>query len=639
MRESYQLYDSGDSYLRLSVAGEGKFREGLGFAMGEEPSHLKSPVLLELSACNDLSGFVSLLEQEGLHNIERSSLWYGRRIGSRKMGFEERTPLMIAALFGSKEIVAYIIRSGRVDVNRSCGSDGATALHCAVAGFSSNSPEVVNLLLKACADPNSYDANGYKPVDVIFPSLSPVFSLRKKILERLLNGDHDLIELEDLQEQREASVSSPRPSEKKEYPVDPTLPDIKNGIYGTDEFRMYAFKIKPCSRAYSHDWTECPFVHPGENARRRDPRKYHYSCVPCPEFRKGSCSRGDSCEYAHGIFECWLHPAQYRTRLCKDEMNCTRRVCFFAHKPEELRPLYPSTGSGLPSPRSSFSSCNSSSSFDIGPISPLGLGSLTTPPLSPNSVSSPISGKTWMNWPTNIPPTLYLPGSRLKSTISAREIDFTDDIPGLSSPTGWKPTPVSSASSFSGDIIAKSLNKLAGGINQTSLNDMFGPDDSSGLQIRRNAINSHMHSSYTTSNSLASSPIGAKSSFPMDSPTVMTSRAAAFAKKSQSFVERSNGQSRHSAISSVTSSTCMDDWGSPDGKLDWGVHGDELHKFRRSASFGFRVGGGTRQLVEPVGLDEPDVSWVDPLVKEPSETRLGSVWTEQSFMEAEQTVA
>ncbi|KAE8813657.1 Zinc finger CCCH domain-containing protein 33 [Hordeum vulgare] len=29
-------------------------------------------------------------------------------------------------------------------------------------------------------------------------------------------------------------------------------------------------------------------------------------------------------------------------------------------------------------------------------------------------------------------------------------------------------------------------------------------------------------------------------------------------------------------------------WGSPGGKLDWGVQGDELHKFRKSASFGFR---------------------------------------------------
>ncbi|KAG0489634.1 hypothetical protein HPP92_006497 [Vanilla planifolia] len=119
---------------------------------------------------------------------------------------------------------------------------------------------------------------------------------------------------------------------------------------------MYAFKVKPCSRAYSHDWTECPFVHPGENARRRDPRKYSYSCVPCPDFRKGSCLKGDACDYAHGVFECWLHPSQYRTRLCKDETSCNRRVCFFAHKPEELRTVNPTaasvSGLNLPIPGS-----------------------------------------------------------------------------------------------------------------------------------------------------------------------------------------------------------------------------------------------------------------------------------------------
>jgi hypothetical protein len=106
---------------------------------------------------------------------------------------------------------------------------------------------------------------------------------------------------------------------------------------------MYSFKVKPCSRAYSHDWIECPFVHPGENARRHDPRRYSYTCVPCPDFRKaGACRKGDACEYAHGVFECWLHPAQYRTRLCKDEVGCARRICFFAHKPHELRAVNPS---------------------------------------------------------------------------------------------------------------------------------------------------------------------------------------------------------------------------------------------------------------------------------------------------------
>lgn len=96
--------------------------------------------------------------------------------------------------------------------------------------------------------------------------------------------------------------------------------------------------MKRCPRARPHDWTQCPFAHPGEKARRRDPRRYKYSGTACPEFRKsGCCRRGDACPFAHGVFECWLHPSRYRTQLCTDGTNCKRRVCFFAHVESELR--------------------------------------------------------------------------------------------------------------------------------------------------------------------------------------------------------------------------------------------------------------------------------------------------------------
>ena len=49
------------------------------------------------------------------------------------------------------------------------------------------------------------------------------------------------------------------------------------------------------------------------------------------------CPRGDSCPYAHNVFEYWLHPSRYRTQLCKDGAACARRICFFAHSPLELR--------------------------------------------------------------------------------------------------------------------------------------------------------------------------------------------------------------------------------------------------------------------------------------------------------------
>ncbi|KAE8703080.1 Zinc finger CCCH domain-containing protein 2 [Hibiscus syriacus] len=110
--------------------------------------------------------------------------------------------------------------------------------------------------------------------------------------------------------------------------------------YGSDHFRMYEFKVRNCTRSRNHDWTDCPFVHPGEKARRRDPRRYRYSSTICSDFRSGGgCPRGDDCEFAHGVFECWLHPTRYRTEACKDGKNCKRKVCFFAHSSRELRLL------------------------------------------------------------------------------------------------------------------------------------------------------------------------------------------------------------------------------------------------------------------------------------------------------------
>ncbi|XP_059276733.1 zinc finger CCCH domain-containing protein 20-like [Lycium ferocissimum] len=150
-------------------------------------------------------------------------------------------------------------------------------------------------------------------------------------------------------------------------------------VYACDNFRMYEFKVKKCARGRSHDWTECPFVHPGEKARRRDPRKYHYSGTACPDFRKGNCNRGDGCEFAHGVFECWLHPCRYRTQPCKDGGSCKRRVCFFAHSPEQLRVLSPGSG---PDPfpyaqTSHFVSSPESSSPPSEPVSPMTANSLS----------------------------------------------------------------------------------------------------------------------------------------------------------------------------------------------------------------------------------------------------------------------
>ncbi|KAL2331678.1 hypothetical protein Fmac_019259 [Flemingia macrophylla] len=178
--------------------------------------------------------------------------------------------------------------------------------------------------------------------------------------------------------------------------------------YSSDHFRMFEFKVRRCTRSRSHDWTDCPFAHPGEKARRRDPRRYHYSGQVCPEYRRGACSRGDACEYAHGVFECWLHPARYRTEACKDGKNCKRKVCFFAHTPRQLRILPVTSSNDMPckkkilnhGSRSNSNCCvfchhccggggGGGSSSAASPTSTLFNMSHYSPPLSPSSSTSP----------------------------------------------------------------------------------------------------------------------------------------------------------------------------------------------------------------------------------------------------------
>lgn len=502
-----------------------------------------SSLLLELSASDDLAGFKKVIEVSGVAVDAVVAPWYGRSAGrDRRMGFNLRTPLQIAAVYGSISVLNYILSDlTAVDVNRRSGDDAATALHLAVAGCSPGSIDAIKLLVSANADVDALDTGGNRPADLI-PKLIAVNSV-VKTLETLVKASPS-------SPSSPSRVSSPAKEtevkEKKEYPPDLTLPDIKNGIYGTDEFRMYSFKIKPCSRAYSHDWTECPFVHPGENARRRDPRKYLYSCVPCPEFRKGSCRNGDACEYAHGVFECWLHPAQYRTRLCKDETGCNRRVCFFAHKPEELRMVNPSTVSAsmISSPRAS--------SLDMA-----------TAMLLMQQPSSPTT-------------------NRLKSTLSARNLQLDLDLMALEAAAA---------------VAASSPRSSNWPANRGS---DYG-ELLQGLSLKQSPYSSASPSIPALDHSLATA--------------IMNSRASSFAKRSQSFIDR-GAVARQSTLAPTSSAVAppagFSGWGSPSGKLDWGIEGEELNKLRKSASFGFRNNGAAA----PAALDEPDLSWVQSLVKD-----------------------
>ncbi|CAL9132044.1 unnamed protein product [Musa acuminata var. zebrina] len=650
--------------------------------------------LLELAANNDLDAFRRSLDRDP-SAIDEFGLWYGREKGSNRMVLERRTPLMVAATYGSLDVLGLLLSlTSSVDINRAAALDGTTALHCAASGGSPSAADAVKLVLSAGANPNSVDANGHRPADVVVvpPKLPDVRTALEQLLGRSSNGtveDHqhrafrvttrlsssDSPPLSSYPDangspfSRSASspvmtakaqeIQPPAFPEKKEYPVDPSLPDIKNSIYATDEFRMYSFKVRPCSRAYSHDWTECPFVHPGENARRRDPRKYHYSCVPCPDFRKGACTRGDMCEYAHGVFECWLHPAQYRTRLCKDGTNCSRRVCFFAHTREELRPLYVSTGSAVPSPLSSCSAAMEAvAAMGLMPGSPSSVSTAMPPFTQPVSPSANDVGHSSLAWAQPNVPVLHLPGSnlqasRLRSSLSARDMpsdDFSamhecdaqqliDDLcyTRLSSSLGSRMAPSKTLAPsnlddlFSAEFASSPKYKsdegpffspsheaaILGQFQQqqsllSPINTVFSPIATEGHQLsRRSAL---LQASLGVSSPGRMSPRSMEPISPLNSHSSLYAHWEKQLQTPQSMSSRDLGSGTSLVVSSPVNASWSKWVSSPSGTFDWGVNGDELGLHKQSPFFELQDNG-----------EEPDLSWVHSLVRESPPEKIGTV--------------
>jgi len=383
-------------------------------------------------------------------------------------------------------------------------------------------------------------------------------------------------------------------TKKKDYRIDRSLPDIKNRVYITDEFRMYKFKVKLCSWDNApHDLTECPFAHSGETAIRRDPKRYYYRCFHCREFQNGSCSRRNTCRYAHGVFESLLHPAKYRIRFCKDETECTRKVCFFAHKPEELCLLKAYTSSALPSPTSNPNSPISSAMDSLTLSSPSSLiQSSLTPPWTPSATSSPAGGTMWQT-PTQIHttvPTLQMPSNRLKTALNAR--DNTDlDMKFLENHHMPKP-------------MLEESNRLAG-VNPNNHEDIFESliQSSKDMLVHQNV--SQELRGY---------------------PSELTN-----SKRCQSFMERSSVASFSYKLPSAISvaldpSTAFSDWRSTDRKVDWSIPGDKLNEIMTSYSFGFLDDtSNASKIAAASNVDEhyallSQESWVSSLLKDDDPT-------------------
>ena len=164
---------------------ESSSKKGLTSDASQDSSFL----LLELASKNDLEKFQQCVEKEGLNRIDNVGTWYVGMNGSRKMCVERRTPAMIAALYGSLDVLKYIVKEVYMaycrDINQTCGSDGTTALHCAVAGGSTFAVETTKFLVESGADVNVIDAMGRTAADMINVSYRPG-NVKRKALEEIL---------------------------------------------------------------------------------------------------------------------------------------------------------------------------------------------------------------------------------------------------------------------------------------------------------------------------------------------------------------------------------------------------------------------------------------------------------------------
>lgn len=72
---------------------------------------------------------------------------------------------------------------------------------------------------------------------------------------------------------------------------------------------------------------------------------------------------------------------------------------------------------------------------------------------------------------------------------------------------------------------------------------------------------------------------------------------------------------------------------SSSGKLDCRYQGHDLHKLRKSMSFGFHDASSAKRNLDnsPYIADEPDVSWVTSLVIDASSARAGVYNTNRSM--------
>ena len=307
----------------------------------------------------------------------------------------KRSMLQLAAAMQAVKCVQLLLDAG-ADARLSSPSDGKTALHLACdCKPSMASARVIAMLVQHGADRDALDFNGHSPGHKLRVATepSPAVPISSASLTSSNTGAVHKPACE-VQIVRQNSNSCNHchhtrlASSKSALVTNVSDLEMMDGVdYGSSHFRMFHYKVDVCPHEDCiHDTNACPYVHPGDKSRRRNPGVVSYQPVPCPHFRKGNCRLGDACPLSHGVFECWLHPSKYRTQLCTEGSACVRELCFFAHSVEELREPFEDCDT------CSMPSCKLGSAVSLTPRSVCGnLSGVNSANVSPETSQGSIS--------------------------------------------------------------------------------------------------------------------------------------------------------------------------------------------------------------------------------------------------------
>lgn len=125
-------------------------------------------LLLELAAADDLVAFRRAVEDDKVSALDASCQWYGPSAASgARLRLEVRTPAMVAALYGSTGVLAYVLSAAPAEAARASPTDGATPLHLAAAGGAAGAVAAAHLLLAAGASADALAFSGLRAGDLL----------------------------------------------------------------------------------------------------------------------------------------------------------------------------------------------------------------------------------------------------------------------------------------------------------------------------------------------------------------------------------------------------------------------------------------------------------------------------------------